>query len=190
MQDRMRDRTFTSRATAYLKAQDMDDSDTVVELSYDDSPVLRPLVVPLLVSYVVDAGDRYELVQNRHLKDEGIDEQALHRIGLANLAQLVNERPPQVHPYGHIFAVVMGGDFEASLLLLDSLWEKRFRQFVHGDYAVAVPARDILAFCDASSTEGLHELREVIQRVFATGEHVLSSRLYVRHQGRWERMSN
>jgi hypothetical protein len=39
----------------------------------------------------------------------------------------------------------MGGDFDASLILL-SLSDGQFRQFVRGDYSAAVPARDILAF--------------------------------------------
>lgn len=186
MQREARHRNFTSRAIAYLKAQAADDNGPAIVLSQDDSPVLRPFSDPLLVSYVVDAGESYELVQYRHLAEEGIDEAALHRIGLENLAQLANDRSTRVQPYGNIFAVMMGGDFEASLILLDALWDEHFRQFVGGDYAVAVPARDVLAFCDASSMAGLDELRHVIHRVFPAGDHLLSDRLHVRRQGTWE----
>lgn len=177
---------MTSRATAYLKARVPDDNSSVIALAQDDSPVLRPFVDPLLISYAVDAGTHYELVQNRHLQKDGIDEQTLHRIGLENLGRLVNERPTRVHPYGNIFAVTMGGDFEASLILLDSLWDEHFRPFVPGDYAAVLPARDVLAFCDASSAAGLDELRQVVQRVFTTGDHVLADRIYGRRSNQWE----
>jgi uncharacterized protein YtpQ (UPF0354 family) len=110
-------------------------------------------------------------------------------IGLKNLALLANSRGVRVQPYGNIFAVLMGGDFEASLILLDAFWDKQLRQFVKGDYAVAVPARDMLAFCDASSEAGLDELRQVIQRVFPGGDHLLSDRIYVRRQLRWQVLS-
>lgn len=190
MQRQDRHRNFTSRAIAYLKTQIADDNGPVIALSQDDSPVLRPFSVPLLASYVVDAGESYEFVQNRHLVEDGIDEEALHRIGLENLAQLLNDRSTRVQPYGNIFAVMMGGDFEASLILLDPLWDEHFRQFVSGDYAVVVPARDVLAFCDASSTAGVDELRQVVHRVFPDGDHLLSDRVHVRRQGTWEPLSN
>jgi uncharacterized protein YtpQ (UPF0354 family) len=157
--------------------------------SYEDAPILRRFVHPLLVSYTVDVGDWYELVQRRHLEQAGIDEEELHRIGLANLAQLVTERTTRVHRCGRYFALLMGGDFEASLMLLDSLWDEDFREFVAGDYAVAVPARDIMGFCDASSQAAVDELRQLIQRVWPTGDHLLSDRLYVRRDRTWTLLS-
>jgi Protein of unknown function (DUF1444) len=179
-------KSFTSRAVAYLKAEVTGGDDAAIALSREDSPVLRRFADGLLVSYVVDTGKSYEFVQNRHLDLDGIDEQDLHRIGLENLMRLVNTRPTEVKPHRNIFAVLIGGDFEASLLLVDTLWEQQFCQFVHGDYAVAVPARDILSFCDSSSAAGLDELRQLIARVHPSGDHLLSDRLHVRRNGKWD----
>jgi uncharacterized protein YtpQ (UPF0354 family) len=181
----MEDESFTRRAIAYLKARVADDGGPAVGLSHDDSFVMRPLADPLVVTYAVDTGNAYQLVQHRHLVRDAIDAATLHDHALANLGRLVNSKPTRVHPYGNIFAVTMGGDFEASLILLDQLWEHHLRQFVKGEYAVAVPARDILAFCDASSAAGLSELRELIQRVFPGGDHLLSDQIYVR-RSTWE----
>lgn len=92
----------------------------------------------------------------------------------------------QVQPYGSIFAVIAGGNFEASLLLLDGLWERAFRQFVSGDYAVAIPSRDVLAFGDAGDAKVRVELRAVIDRVWPPGDHLRTSsrRPALRDQGR------
>lgn len=180
------DEALAHRAIAYLKQHLPAGDEPAIELSDDESPVLRPFCAGLLAAYVVDAQDRYALVQRRHLARAGLDEEALHRIGLANLLRLISERKTRVAKAGAVFAVLMGGDFEASVLLADALWERDFRQFVRGDYAVAVPARDVLAFCDSSSAVGLDELRQVIARVYPRGDHVLSDQLYVRRRGKWE----
>jgi hypothetical protein len=50
---------------------------------------------------------------------------------------------------------------------------------------VAAPARDVICFCDSSSTEGLAELRAVIARVWPGGDHLLSDRIFERKDGRW-----
>jgi uncharacterized protein YtpQ (UPF0354 family) len=178
--------TFTQRAIAYLKPALPDDGTSALQLSREDSPILRPLVDGLLVCYAVDTGSEYQLVQQRHLDHERVDANALHRTGLTNLAELINQRETRVQPYGNIFAVMMGGDFEASLLLVDALWDQVFRQFVQGDYAAAVPARDVLAFCDAASAAGIDELRQLIARVYPGGDHLLTDRIYVRREARWQ----
>jgi uncharacterized protein YtpQ (UPF0354 family) len=177
---------FTERAFAYLKAVVFEDSPKPVILSRDDSPVLRPLSDDLCVAYLVNEGGAYHYVQNRHLDQDGISEADLHEIGLRNLAAHASQGNLQVQPYENIYAVFMGGDFEASLILLDDLWDRHFRQCVSGEYAVALPARDILAFCDRTSATGLAELGQLIQRIYPTGDHLLSNQIYVRHQNQWQ----
>jgi uncharacterized protein YtpQ (UPF0354 family) len=198
--------TFTSRAIAYLKVAIGDDPSptpsgfgwggvatlpdgTTRELSAENMFIMRPLVGPLVVMYAVDIGDAYALVQERHLTKDGIDRDALHRVGVSNLAQHASGRA-QLHRHNNIFAVTMGGDFEASLMTLDTLWDESFRNVVKGHYAVAAPARDILAFCDASSAVGLAELRELVGRIFPDGDHLLSDRLFVRRDRTWQPLDN
>src|SRR5213080_2033203 len=78
-----------------------------------------------------------------------------------------------------VFAFFMRGDFEASVILLDDLWDGESRQFVTGEYAAAIPARDMLAFCDSSSADGVAELQRIIERVQPTGDHLLTKTIYV-----------
>jgi hypothetical protein len=181
--------SFSSRAIAYLKAQvPPEDESPVVSLSPEDSPVLRSLCNGLLVCYVVDTGDEFEYVQYRRLAEDQIDEDELHNIGLANLTSLVSSSGVRVvpHPNGQMFAVLMGGNFEASLILLDWLWDDSFRQFVSGDYVIGIPARDILCFCDASSADGLMQVRAACERARSGGvDHPISNELYRRVAGKW-----
>lgn len=96
----------------------------------------------------------------------------------------------RVHRSGSIFGVIAGGNYEASLLLLDELWDSGLRQFVTGTYAAVVPARDILAFADASDSAALSQLREVVARVWPDGDHRLSQRLFTRADGVWKLFEN
>lgn len=186
----LRKTTFTANALAYLKPAMPEDGTPSLQLDHRDSPVCKPYAEGLLVCYVVDEGTSYTYVQYRHLEVDGIDEAELHRIGLHNLVGLVRNRDTRVQPYGNVFAVLMGGDFEASLLLLDQLWDEQFRQFVRGDYAVAIPARDILSFCDSNSAEGIQELQKIISRIQPSCDHLISNQIFVRRNSKWQHLTS
>lgn len=178
-------KSFIGRAVAYLKPQLPPDVRIDVEPHEHERPVLRPYADGLLVAYVVDQGGHYEYVQQRHLDETHVHPDDLHQLGVDNLTRLMKERPTNVQPHGHCFAVLMGGDFEASLLLVDGLWENAFRRFFRGEYLAAVPARDVLAFCDRGSAAGRAELTEIIARLWPAGDHLLSERLYTRRGLTW-----
>jgi uncharacterized protein YtpQ (UPF0354 family) len=176
-----------TRAVAYLTAKVLDDGPPpVVSLSHADSPVLRDLENGLLVAYVVDEGKGFSYVQNRHLLAADIDKEKLHKTAIDNLYALA-EQYLRIQPYGPVFTLFMEGNFEASVLLLDTLWDVSFAKHVREEFVVSVPARDVLAFGDSSSAEAIAELNAITGRVHANGRagHLLSPRLYRRSGGMW-----
>ena len=177
---------FTDNAIAYLKASNPEGGGQVIELPPEATPVVRRYGDDLCICYTVDCGKHYEYIQQCHLQQDGIDQDELHHIGLRNLRALVAERQARVQPYQGVFAFLMRGDFEASVILLDDLWDGEFRKYVTGEYAAAIPARDMLAFCDSTSADGIAELRRIIERVKPTGDHLLTNAVYVRRQSRWQ----
>ena len=176
----------TSRAIAYLKPVVRDDDPApVMKLSRVDTPVMTDVGNGLLVAYVVDDGDAFTYIQYRDLDSDGITENELHDIGINNLLALAAQTDLRVAPHGNIFGAFFDGNFEASLLLVDSIWRHSFRQFVVGDYLVAIPNRDILAFCECSSSAGRAELLEVIERLKNSDDHPLSCELFIRRDSEW-----
>ena len=76
------------------------------------------------------------------------------------------------------------GNFEASVLLPDTVWDISFAKHIKGEFVAAVPARDVLAFGDSSSAETVAELRAIINRLKSSGAaHPLSTSLHRRRHG-------
>jgi uncharacterized protein YtpQ (UPF0354 family) len=179
------DKAFCGRAVAYLKAS-LPNAKAAAELSKLDSPVIFNLNNGLLVSYVVDEGNQFKYIQQRHLEASGMTATALHQVALNNLAALLGERGAKVQPYAGTFAVLFGGNFEASLMLVDALWDEHVAHLAPNGFIVAIPNRDILAFCDAHSESGVEQLRQIVGRVEG-GDHPITPRLYRRdrHARSW-----
>jgi uncharacterized protein YtpQ (UPF0354 family) len=175
-----------ARALPYIKPALTDGSGPAHDLGYEGSPVLRDLGNGLLILYLVDTGERFEYVQNRHLAEAGIDERTLYEAAIKNLLSLMTART-RMQPHGNIFWLFLDGNFEASLLLIDQLWEESLAPYAPNGFLIAVPARDILAFTDLASAEGREELRSLVARVYPDGDHLISPELYRREAGRWER---
>ncbi|WP_409998989.1 hypothetical protein [Bradyrhizobium sp. SZCCHNRI2007] len=182
-----RDREFCNQALAHLKrALPKDESDPAkIELSLEDSPVLTDLNNGLMAAYLVDAADRYQYVQNGHLARADLTQAELHRLGVANLLALFEQRSLRIEAFGNCFAVLCGGDFEASALLIDTFWDEGLADLAPNGFIAAVPCRDILAFCDAANPSGLQELRQLIERA-RNADHPISSALYRRSAAAWE----
>ena len=179
------DADFCTRAVASLKRALPLDAEPSITLSHQDSPVLTDLNNGLLVAYLMDQEEGFQYVQYRHLAAAGITEAELKRLGIANLSTLLSQRGANVRPYQNIFAVFFDGAFEASLILIDDLWDEKLAHFAPNGVIAAVPCRDILAFCDAENASGILELRQLIQRV-ESGDHPISSVLYRRHASIWK----
>jgi uncharacterized protein YtpQ (UPF0354 family) len=175
---------FYNHAMPYIKPDLSYEVGPAVELSHDDSPILRSLGNGLLVAYVVDVDQSFKYVQNRHLSKANITKEELHTTALNNLFAFMQERT-RVQQHGEIFALFLDGNFEASLLLVDQLWDESLLGYVLNGFVVAVPARDVLAFADAKSHSGIEELRRVVRRLFPGGDHLVSPDLYNRKSGRW-----
>ncbi len=147
-------------------------------------PVLREIGDGLVVEYLVDQGGIYSRVQRRDLSAAGLDPDELHASAVANLAALADERC-EVHEYGAIHAVLIGRNFEASLILMDEFWMDWVAQLAPTGFVVAFPAQDVLAFGDASSADAIRELQDLCTRVDPAVDRPLTDRLYLRTGDGW-----
>ena len=139
----------------------------------------------LLVAYLVDEGERYTYVQNRHLQATGLSAENLHEIGVANLRRLAEDKL-EVKTYNGAYFAFMGGDFEASLILVPDIWSDWFGHLSTGGFVAAFPARDLLGFGDPANAGAVAELKAMCDRASASGvDHPLTNRLFTNVDGPW-----
>ncbi len=182
--------SYCKKAIAYVKEFLPENSEeNVVELSESDSLVTRDLGNGILVTYLVDEGEYFSYVQNRHLVNEDISANDLHTIGIKNLAEKALGTV-KIHEHSNIYTLILDGNYEASLLVIDILWDEYLSEYAPNGFVVAIPCRDVIAFCDKNSKNGIEELKQVNGRVFEGADHQLTDCLYQRENGRWERVLN
>lgn len=138
-----------------------------------DGRLVREIGNGFMIAYAVDNG----WVHPHHLSTSGATPADVHRQAMDNLYALC-ARHIQVQQFGPIYGVFIDGRFEASMFLLERLWQKDFANLVNQGYAIAAPARDVLAFCDIDSSEGKAELKRMIARVWDGGDHLVSRELF------------
>lgn len=179
------DRDFCFKAIAYIKAMLPIDNAPAVGLELANSPVIKKVTPSLAAAYLVDTGNTFTYIQHRHLSAAGITVEELHSKAIYNLATMAQTQV-KVQPYGNIYAVLMGGNFEASLILFDGFWMQSCARLAPNGFIAAFPARDILAFTDAANAQGIEELHQLCTRVGSTSDHPLTTQLHSYASGIWQ----
>lgn len=159
-----------------------------VEIPDDDQPIFVASKGVFGVVYFMDEGDGFTYVNQGHLREAGISVQELHRIGLDNLAGLLTggQRKLKLQSLRQsAFGLILDGHFEASLVLLDQLWDGALKKYLPSAPVVAMPSRDVCSFCDSQSAQGIEILKGVVERVSQGGGHLISPQLFTRREGRW-----
>lgn len=172
------------RSMLYLKADLPDGTPVDMHIEGPNEPLMKNLGNGLIVTYLVDLGAHMQYVQRRHLQEYGMSESELHAHALHNVAALA-EKKLKVKQYDDVYGVVVDGNFEASLILVDDLWDRVLADKVANGFVAAIPAREILAFCDVGSVEGISALRQVVTKANTTCSHLITPDLYRRQNGTW-----
>jgi uncharacterized protein YtpQ (UPF0354 family) len=82
-----------------------------------------------------------------------------------------------------VFLISAGGDFEASLLVVDSLWSSGQIK-VEGDIVAAVPAKDALLVTGSDNKAGIARLHTLATDL-AAGPYPLTQALFIYRRGKW-----
>lgn len=139
----------------------------------------------LVVVYAEDNPKSIRYLTPKNLQDLGVERGELRGLAVENLKRLLPRIA--VHPGPLVSMVKADGNYEASLLLFDELWQDGQIR-VEGDPVVAVPARDVLLVTGSRHPAGIAKLRELAAQVARGSPYHLTSELFVYRQGSFKRL--
>lgn len=145
-------------------------------------PITQHLCGDLWIVYAQDLPDRITTMKTSSLAELGLDKGTLLDLALDNLRRILPVA--ECNGDGPWYLLTAGGDYTASLLLFDSIWE-RLTDSVDGEIVAVVPARDTLLYTGSMSAEGLKAIRERATQIMKNGNYLVSDTLIVRRDGRW-----
>jgi hypothetical protein len=145
------------------------------------------LAADLRVFYASDREGGFAFLTEGDRKALGLEMSVLRSLAMGNLRRIMPE--VKHNGSGPLFMFDAGGNYEASLLLSDKLWDGEARE-LKGEIVAAVPSRDVLVYTTSSSVAGLAALRQAVDKVQAGGDHLVSKTLLIRRNGRWEKFTD
>lgn len=154
---------------------DSDDSEEkTIRTMYVCLPT-REWLADLVILYVVDMGDRFQVVLYKNLPPE-YDEQMLYEKACSNLIRDVEFTLQQTN-YG-ASGVIAGGNHEAGALCIPEIWDS-IADIIGEDFIISVPAKDIVTIVKVSDKEAFKSMKEHCLEIYNGGDRRLTKHLFL-----------
>jgi hypothetical protein len=172
-----------SRALPYLSpVHSADETAPLRAFGSLDGPLSRTFSNTLNITYMIDEPGALVFVRQRDV--DGKQPEELHARATANLRAYAAKRRLRFEASGATHTVRLDGQHDASLLLLDELWDPPTRIVdPEGELVAIVPGRGTLMFTGTTTRGGVAELRATLAR---TSFRALSPEIFVRRNRSWE----
>src|SRR5262245_56181022 len=158
----------------------VDYRNTLKAQGYEQEPLAESYNNELVIVYAHDEPKRMRYLMAH--EDVGVERDKLRELAVANLRRILPKIEMGI--VGDVSIISAGGDYDASLLLLDDIWSGGQIK-VSGDIVVAIPARDVLLVTGSRSRNGLKTIRELAAKYVASEPHRLIDTLFVYRHGRF-----
>jgi uncharacterized protein YtpQ (UPF0354 family) len=135
------------------------------------------------IIYAMDQPGAVLPLGNAQLEKLAVSNGDLRQLAVANLKKML----PGIErrSAGSLHVLSAGNCYEASLLLLDDLWDE-LQKTVTGDVVAGVPSRTMVLFTGIGSAEGIVAVRQRVREVYSTGHGPISQTLLRRVSGSWQ----
>lgn len=129
----------------------------------------------LIIIYAEDKGNNFKYFNNEEFEKLNIKKDTLLSFAINNLKNII----PDIQKIGETgdYGLTAGGDYEASLILLNTLWTKTNFD-VDGDIIVAIPNRDLVFITGSNNKTSIQKLKENVDEYYKTGNHPISKSFY------------
>lgn len=136
----------------------------------------------LIILYAEDSPKSIRYLGSTDLELAKIERSELRALACENLKRLL----PGIERHGTngLYMISAGGDYEASLLVLDSIWNDG-QMDVSGDVVVAIPTRDLLLVTGSDNEQGIARIKQMVEKASTEGSYRLTQKLFVYRGGRF-----
>lgn len=130
----------------------------------------------LIILYGEDGESGISYFTKERFNESGINKDSLLPLALKNLDTLL----PEIQRNGDegLYMITAGGNYEASLLLLNDLWTKE-NMPVDGQIVVAIPTRDLLFVTGSKNRDGIKKIRSMAEQAWQEGPYQLLPDLFI-----------
>lgn len=170
----MKDAFFVTATLDHLKERGIEEKHALVHEPYNEA---------LTLLYGVDSPASFRYLTLDDLPEIRLDGQSLRSLAAENLKRVLPEvRIHRIERDGALSAVLAGGVYESSLILLDDFWKKE-RFEITGEIVIAVPARGFLFVADSARVQVLSVLRRTAAKMMKTEQYPMTDYLFIRKDG-------
>lgn len=142
----------------------------------DNSFAYKKYNEQLMIAFAQNNDMGLNFLLNADVKKLGISMDSLMNISLQNLGKLLTD--VQYKSYGNgLYSVLAGGNFEASLILVPAVWSRE-KFNIHGNFVIAIPARDVLLITGSADAISIAKIKETTAKLYVTGDHPISPDLF------------
>lgn len=147
-------------------------------------PIIKPICEDLMCMYAIDNDSSYELIQEDKLNELQINKDELHEIAMSNYRQLISKNM-KAHGDTNGIMFTVNGNLEASLVLVDEIWDQLENQ-IGEEIVIAVPSRDVIIATGKSNRPMIDNFSQKAKTILEGGDHTLSKNWFIRKNKKWE----
>jgi uncharacterized protein YtpQ (UPF0354 family) len=129
----------------------------------------------LIIAYAEDTKNSIRYLTHDDIRALSVSEDSIKQIAIRNLDKLLTNI--QRKGGDGVYMLTAGGDYEASIILLDNVLTKESLP-VNGDFIIAIPNRDMLLITGSNDKAGISKIKEVAKKSFETGNYQVSDYVY------------
>ncbi len=155
-----------------------DDDPRIAPIQFDfkgeDAPIRKGWLGDLMIIYVADMGDRFQVILERDLP-RNITKDELHQLAIDNLNRDI-EFTLHTTDFGG-YMLIAGADHESGSICLLNVWTW-LADYFNDNLIVGIPAKDLVFLVPESDTDKLSNLEIMVHETFKDGERLLTKNIF------------
>jgi uncharacterized protein YtpQ (UPF0354 family) len=140
----------------------------------------------LNICYAEDTKEGFRFLTEDTFDSLNISRDSLYNLAIRNLLRILPDI--ETDRKDGVYKLTAGGFYDASLILVPSLWQSL--SMIDGDWIIAVPKRDFLMLTGSRNKEGIKKMKKIAAEDYQTGSYPISEHLYRWNGSRFEQYSD